>query len=111
MRLPIRFPMPFPLRFPIRFPIRFPVRFPIRFHIRFPIRFPNLESNWHHSRTLAVCNAILSTGMGPILKNVALVREWCAFLKHQKAPLRPTAPGGQGRQGGKGTLNFDDFWG
>ncbi len=57
------------------------------------------------------CNAILSTGMGPIFKNVAPMREWCFFLRHQKAPAGPTEPGGQGRQGAKKTQNFEDFWG
>ena len=56
---------------------------------------PILETNWHHSRILAVCNAILSTGMGPIFKNVAPVREWCVFSKAPQPPAGRTAPGGR----------------
>ena len=74
-------------------------------------QLPILETNWHHSRILAVCNAILSTGMGPIFKNVAPVREWCIFSKAPQPPARRTGPGGQGRQGAKKTRNFEDFWG
>ena len=80
----------------------------------FSIRFLDSISRfdfWHHSRILAVGNAILSTGMGPIFKNVAPVREWCDFSKAPQTPAGRTGPGGQGRRGGKGTRNFDDFWG
>ncbi len=101
----------FPFGFPFGSPFGSPCGFPVGFAFGLPFGFPILESNWHHSRTLAVCNAILSTGMGPIFKNVALVREWCVFLRHQNAPLGPTKPGGQGQQGGKRARNFEDFWG
>ena len=33
------------------------------------------------------------------------------FSKAPQRPAGPTEPGGQGRRAGKGTRNFDDFWG